>query len=285
MKTTVMLVTPAQAHEWLEKNSNNRPLNRTTIEQFTKQIARGEWQLTHQAIAFDEEGELLDGQHRLHAIIRADTPVQAMVVEGAPRASFTVLDTGRKRTGKDVLHLAGEENTVHLASALRGLYLYQVAPDASWSGSSSMVSNDQLVEILEKNPGMRHALTKATAIHRSVRITVTAAAIGWYVTSQARPDIDQSPWFDGLTTGAELKHGDPRLTLRNTMMSLSSGKRLRKREDSREHLFYYIKAWNAWAEGKQQKILRRSPNERMPVPTTRQGKTTSRAEGNIFSVE
>ena len=48
------------------------------------------------------------------------------------------------------------------------------------------------------------------------------------------------------------------------MLSLAAGKTHRRRDDSREHLLYYLKAWNAWAEGRSIKLLRRSPNETMP---------------------
>lgn len=68
----------------------------------------------------------------------------------------------------------------------------------------------------------------------------------------------------GVVTGALLKSGDPRLTLRNTMLSLAAGRTHRRRDDSREHLLYYLKSWNAWVEGRSMKLLRRSPNETMP---------------------
>ena len=52
--------------------------------------------------------------------------------------------------------------------------------------------------------------------------------------------------------------------MKKTMLSLAAGKTHRRRDDSREHLLYYLKAWNAWAEGRSIKLLRRSPNETMP---------------------
>ncbi|MFG2452655.1 hypothetical protein ACGFSG_25040 [Streptomyces sp. NPDC048512] len=234
------------------------------MQQLADQIQRGEWQLTHQGIAFDEDDVLIDGQHRLAAIVRAGLTVPLTVTHGVPRAAFTVMDTGRKRTGRDALALAGEANATHMAAALRGLHLYLHAPNSAWSGSSSVTSNDQLLVLLEKNPGVRDALTHGIALNRACRITVTAATIGWYVTTEARPDIDQSAWKDGVVTGARLESGDPRLTLRNTMLSLAAGKTHRRRDDSREHLLYYLKSWNAWVEGRTIKLLRRSPNETMP---------------------
>jgi hypothetical protein len=264
MHMEVRNVTPELATTWLTRNSNNRPLSKNTVQQLAAQIQRGEWQLTHQGIAFDEDDVLIDGQHRLAAIAKAGIAVPLTVTHGVPRTAFTVMDTGRKRTGRDALALAGEANATHLAAALRGLHLYLHSPNCSWSGGSSVTSNDQLLTLLEKHPGIRDALHHGVALNRGCRITVTAATIGWYVTSRERPDVDQSAWQDGVVTGAWLEPGDPRLTLRNTMLSLAAGKTHRRRDDSREHLLYYLKSWNAWLEGRSMKLLRRSPNETMP---------------------
>jgi hypothetical protein len=129
------------------------------------------------------------------------------------------MDTGRKRTGRHALALAGEANATHLAAALRGLHLYRTAPNSAWSGGSSVTSNNQLLDVLGKHPGVRDALQHGIALNRGCRITVTAATIGWYITTEARPDIDQSAWEEGVVTGARLEPGDPRLTLRNTMLT------------------------------------------------------------------
>lgn len=271
MHMEVLDVSPQLAAEWLTRNTNNRPLSKSTVQQLVGQIQRGEWQLTHQGIAFDEDGTLIDGQHRLAAIVKAGIGVPLTVTHGVPRTAFTVMDTGRKRTGRDALALAGEANATHLAAALRGLHLYLHAPNSAWSGGVSVTSNDQLLDVLDKHAGIRDALHHGIALNRACRITVTAATIGWYVTTQARPDIDQSPWEDGIVTGARLEPGDPRLTLRNTMLNLAAGRTHRRRDDSREHLLYYLKAWNAWVEGRNIKLLRRSPNETMPRISTHAG--------------
>ncbi|MET8554828.1 hypothetical protein ABZV64_07630 [Streptomyces sp. NPDC004959] len=264
MQSDVEVITPELARDWLLLNTQNRPLSKAFVQQIAQQIERGEWQLTHQGIAFDEDGALIDGQHRLAAIVKANVPVQCVVTRGVAKSAFTVMDTGRKRSGRDALALAGEEHSTHLAAALRGLHLYLTAPDSAWSGQNAAVSNDQLLAVLAQHPGMRNAVREAIPMNKAFRITVTAAAVGWYATADARPEIDQHPWHESLVTGAGLRSGDPRLTLRNTLLNLAAGRSHRKRDDSREHLLYYLKSWNAWVEGRDMKLLRRSPGETMP---------------------
>jgi hypothetical protein len=69
-------------------------------------ISRGEWLLTHQGIAFAPDGRLLDGQHRLMAIVKSGLPVQIQVSMGVQPDTFDVIDTGSvKRSASDVLHV------------------------------------------------------------------------------------------------------------------------------------------------------------------------------------
>jgi hypothetical protein len=79
MRTKTQTITPAKAAELLESNTNNRPLSRATVRVFADAMQRGEWKTTHQGIAIDTNGQLVDGQHRLAALVEADVPVKLTV--------------------------------------------------------------------------------------------------------------------------------------------------------------------------------------------------------------
>ena len=102
MKSTVQTVTPEMASQWLACNKINRPLRSSWVADLAGMILRGEWQTTHQGIALDADDGLLDGQHRLSAIVAAGEPVEMLVTTGLPAASFGVLDRGRSRTLNDI---------------------------------------------------------------------------------------------------------------------------------------------------------------------------------------
>jgi len=56
-------------------------------------------------IKFSRKGVLLDGQHRLHAIIAADVKAKMIVETGANPASMIKIDRGNPRTQRDILGL------------------------------------------------------------------------------------------------------------------------------------------------------------------------------------
>lgn len=116
METQVMTITPDMAREWLKLNMKyNRPVMKSTVHGYARQMRNGTWSLTHQGIAFDENGALIDGQHRLNAIIEANVPVQMNVTKNVCRKDGEVftIDMGRKRTYANVIQMGGITDPVY----------------------------------------------------------------------------------------------------------------------------------------------------------------------------
>ena len=90
-------ITPAQAKKWLEKAGQNRKLRQSRVDLYAQMIARNDWFVTNQGIAFDEDEKLLDGQHRLNAIVAANVPVKMLVVRDLEKAAQMVIDVGAAR--------------------------------------------------------------------------------------------------------------------------------------------------------------------------------------------
>jgi hypothetical protein len=102
-QTLIETITPRIASSYLEFNNNNRPLRKAHIRSLAFDMMNGDWQVTHQGIAFDTTGRLIDGQHRLHAIIEAGVPIQMLVTRGCSASSFSILDRGANRSPSDIL--------------------------------------------------------------------------------------------------------------------------------------------------------------------------------------
>lgn len=126
METRIVTVTPEMATLWLERNKNNRNVLHERVKEYAQDMLTGKWRLTHQGIAFDETGELLDGQHRLMAVEMAGVPVQMNVTTGVEHKDGEVLeiDTGRVRTYKNIMQMAGVNDPVYTTmSAVIMLFL------------------------------------------------------------------------------------------------------------------------------------------------------------------
>ena len=150
-----MTITPARAAELLAANSTNRPVSKAVVRGFAEAMRRGEWMVTHQGIAFDTRGVLVDGQHRLAAIIEADRPVELTVFTDVGEGTFDVLDIGKRRTAADVLAIEGEKSSTMLAAMVRAVWLYENRPELNWSGGAAGVSNHQIVDTLDRHPRLR----------------------------------------------------------------------------------------------------------------------------------
>jgi hypothetical protein len=104
MRIEVVLITVELALVFLQKNrEDQRRVSRRVVTEMANAMKAGLWMLTPQGIAFDEDGYLIDGQHRLLAIVEAGVAVEMTVIHNAPAASFAALDQGHRRTIADLL--------------------------------------------------------------------------------------------------------------------------------------------------------------------------------------
>lgn len=102
MKLQIMEVTPQQAKAWLKVNTLNRPVRESYVDFLAESMRRGEWVINHQPVALNGN-RLIDGQHRLMAVIRSELPaVKMSVVTDADTATFDTIDIGVKRSHADI---------------------------------------------------------------------------------------------------------------------------------------------------------------------------------------
>ena len=126
MRCKVMTITPEIAEALLAKNTTNRPLDKKKVQAWLKEMQANRWKLTHQGVAFASDGTLVDGQHRLHAIIENGTTVEMLVFLDCDKDSFDVLDVGKQRSHNDILRLGGVRASYRIVKHCR---LYGMTSD------------------------------------------------------------------------------------------------------------------------------------------------------------
>lgn len=114
-----MEITPDLATEWLSKSGRNRQISELQVERYAEMMARGDWLTTDQGIAFDENGDLINGQHRLNAIVKANRTVTMLVTRDLPNRSQLVMDQGLKRQAHEQISIreGWEVQAIHVAVA------------------------------------------------------------------------------------------------------------------------------------------------------------------------
>jgi hypothetical protein len=138
----------------------NRSVAVRHIGWLSGQMKAGRWRANGEPIILDERGRLLDGQHRLYAAIRANLPLETLVVRGVSRDTFPTIGTGRSRRVPDVLSIQEETQCNHLANALGWMFKYEerrMMDDAKGAGFTP----DIAVELIRKHPKMRESVKMA----------------------------------------------------------------------------------------------------------------------------
>jgi hypothetical protein len=199
-ETEIVEVTPQLAASWLERNHpENRAVNWPRVEVFANDMRAGAWRTTHQGLAFDEEGRLIDGQHRLHAIVSSRVPVQLLVVRGV--GSFgDPIDCGRTRS---LGMLSGFGNRV--TSCVNGLRMLEAG-----MALTSPMSLHEAREVHSHHAEWIEAIEKLPHMGRQ-------AAGFWAACVYALP-IDPPglrAFVSQVATGEMLRRGDPAFSYRS----------------------------------------------------------------------
>jgi hypothetical protein len=101
----LMQITPEIAKAFLAGNTDNRKLASRTVEVLARDMVNGGWRVTHQCIAISESGLLIDGQHRLSAVVSSGktVPMYVAYYGGEEKAMGLPIDLHKKRSHTDIL--------------------------------------------------------------------------------------------------------------------------------------------------------------------------------------
>ena len=141
-------VSPELAAEWLKKNLKNRKLKHSTVDGYVMDMRNGAWLTTHQGLAFDDADNLIDGQHRLEAIVCSKKTVLMLVSTGWPvesdkRKTMDAVDRGVARSLPDQLHL---QHGIEPREAMRVVQICNVlaAMSMNWTKISKSTTDSIL---------------------------------------------------------------------------------------------------------------------------------------------
>tara|TARA_Y100001963_G_C6739756_1_gene428344 strand:- start:471 stop:1445 length:975 start_codon:yes stop_codon:yes gene_type:complete len=96
------------AENYLRTNfDNNRKIRPSSVSKIVDDIRSGDFYLSWDCLAFNEMGQLVNGQHRLSAVVEADIPCRFYVLRNIDHATVKHFDSGNKRSQADRISVHG----------------------------------------------------------------------------------------------------------------------------------------------------------------------------------
>lgn len=263
VEVTSEIITPERAAEILGARGPNRSIKMAKVKTFARDMRSGNWLENGQTISLSMEGKLLDGQHRLMAVIESETAVRFLIARHVSALTFHTIDSGSARSFADVLHIGGEGDAKSLAAACRFLHGYRMSGGKSLEPNNygGPPSTKELQELLAREEGIKGSLWA-----RKVGKALGNGSL-WVFLHYTLARIDKmlaDLFFDSLATGANMKESDPVYLLREQVIRSKSNGRMMGVTELTARVF---KAWNATRTARPlRKIQVGHPNEKDALP-------------------
>jgi hypothetical protein len=246
-----VLVDKTIAESWLAANTHNRKLRNFRVDQMARNMKVGQWDDNGETIKFSRTGVLLDGQHRLSAVIESDTVQVFTVIAGLDDVVQRSIDIGGKRTVGDQLNLNGKSDGKTLASVARFAMEMQAWP------RSFRPSEMEIVGIVENDDKLQWVVTHVNPTLPAILGSPTVRAYVYRVLHDVDPDACAT-FFSKLTTLDKLPSDSPILALYRRLATPDM-----RKDGMRGRVAMvtcYFIAWNAWRNGEPRQIIKPHSN-------------------------
>lgn len=237
-------ITPTRAQTWLRDShdAHNRPVQPEKVRTYAEMMRAGRWKESGQPIHFDENRQLMNGQHRLRAVVESGKTIKEWVAYGFPRELFAVLDTGLRRTPGQVASMAGYKDANLLAAS--AVWMARYDSRKMHQNVRFRLSNQEVLDLMAKHPALVESIPWGRKVSK-FRAPSMWVALHYILAKKDRTLADA--FFDSLATGQNMRPEDPTYVLRERLISNAAARFPIAPED----LFYMaVRTWNALREGR-----------------------------------
>lgn len=256
MQIETVTITPEIAESYLQHNIGNRPLKKGKIEKFAFSLSQGQWVQNGDTIRFDVDGKLIDGQHRLKAVIISEVAlVDQPVARGLSLEAWRTIDDGTKRTDADVLARHGVPNAKGLASIAKVLMLIEGEHSPYDKVQRNLITKLDLEKwVVPKETQLTEIYKEAANANQLCKFNTTALGVMIYEITRKYGALTATDFIEGLIEGVPdgLTTHDPR-----SMMKAWRLRNFRPKKGTtiktEAQLALLINGFNYWIHGKKLK--------------------------------
>lgn len=262
MKFETKRVGPAQAKILLSNNPSNRKPSKKRVEELANEMMAGRWMQNGDTIRIGKNKVLLDGQHRLMAIVESGVSLELAIAYDLDPNVFSTIDRGKKRSTADILHITGERNAAEVAATCRWILMYRFSDRArKWMNDkdASRISIDYYIDLMAKEGNDIHQSVETIKPFKP-KIIAPSIAMSLHVLFRLAcgPDAERSmrlstEFWEMVLTGASLEDKSPELALRNRLVDNA----ISMKKFSHRTLFALcVDAWNLRVYNRAVSVLR-----------------------------
>lgn len=220
-----------------------------TVARYAADMAVGNWPWTGEPILIGPNGEVIDGQHRLHACVRSGASFECEVVYGVPLNVAKYVDTGMGRSLHVVLRQMEVAHPTIVAGATRLCW--------RWNTNGRIIharrapSHAEALRWLDRNPGIHDVLPLAFRLNSTWKVAPSvAAAFNYRLRKACAGDPLEADAFIKAVIGSPDQAPGPAAHhlqnwLRTQVVERSAG----RKPASFVVMAHMIKAWNYWITG------------------------------------
>ncbi len=265
MQIKKVKVTPKKAEQWLEKNfRRNRKLRPAHVGKLASDMLADKWHDTGDPIKFNMMDQLIDGQHRLSAVVMSGKTVTFTVATDVSNDAINVIDTGASRSAGDVLAIAGNSTyPKHLPTLIRRIHAWKKKTgDKNLRLRRGSLSSQAILEYAMKHPGLdEHIKFSFEAYAKSVN-PYTLKQGEWAFLHWLFSQKDRNAAGEFLLALAQL-NCDMDSPIRTYFQRLTGGA---IQLPFKLKINFAIRTWNDWRNGKKNVKLKVRQADEEPVP-------------------
>lgn len=211
-------ITPNEAAMLLARGGVNRSLSRSHVARIARDIASGNWLFDASPIRILDDGSIGDGQHRLSACVMAGLPIDTLVVCGLRRESMALVDSGRKRTLSDRLHMRGVRNSGNVATVLNGLW------SVAYGDESASPTSSEALRLFARYPHLADFVS-ASALNGGIRFMVRPCMVFGFIGKETGHVDASAAWVRVFQSGIPSRpDGCPAHALREALLRMQQAR-------------------------------------------------------------
>lgn len=250
-EAAIVLVTPEIAERYLKNQNRNRWQKKKHLQFLVGQMRDGEWKFNGEPLIFDQNNQMIDGQHRCLSCVKSGRPFLTLVVRNIQRDAYDRIDLGARRTSRDVLVI--EDVPMAKWAAPTVARLLEFRRSGNWWEPRSDITGHEIFRALPDFPDLERHYAPGKEMARLFGGSQALWAAARYLTFEKDQAAAHDFWAK-LLTGERLEPGDPELRLRQRLLDarLSAGK---IELTLKLYAGLIVAAWNHRRKGRQVKML------------------------------